>query len=91
MGPLFLEKPVFSGLNEERCDEFIQAIREYAFAQEKQNNSKWIAELAATCLKGDALLWHIGLDDNVQADWKLLQKALLQEYLLKPPPRAASR
>lgn len=86
-----LEKPVFSGLDDEPSDEFIKGVREYAFAHAKQNDSKWIAEFAATCLKGGALGWHIGLDDEVQTDWKLLQRALLQEYPIDRSPRAAPR
>jgi len=42
-----------------------------------------MADFAATCFVGDALRWYDSLDDEVQENWKLLQRALLTKY---PPP-----
>lgn len=40
-----------------------------------------MAGLASSCLQGDALLWHAELDPEVQHDWRLLQQALIKQYI----------
>lgn len=39
-----------------------------------------MAAFAATCMAGKAFRWHANLDDAIRNDWRLLEKAILQQY-----------
>lgn len=71
---------VFSGIDGRECERFIRSIKSHAFAQQKQRDYEWMADLAATLLDGAALRWYSQLDEDVQGNWKLLEKALLAQY-----------
>lgn len=74
------DEPSFSGTNAADCERFITAIRKRALTRDKHNDNAWIAAYAASCLEGPALRWFEEQEDNVQEDWKLLRRALLQRY-----------
>lgn len=67
------------------AEDFVQAVRKYAFDRGKQNDNQWTAQFASTCFTGSALRWYEGLPGTVQADWRFLRHALLNRY-----PAAAS-
>jgi len=71
---------IFEGTDGEDSVRFAQAIRKRAFAEGKLRDDQWMADLAATCFVGDAFDWFDGLDEEVQASWKLLRPALLSRY-----------
>ena len=41
-----------------------------------------MADYAASCIIGEALIWFEGLDEEVQGEWPMLRAALLQKYPL---------
>ncbi|KAG8900196.1 hypothetical protein FRC00_013999, partial [Tulasnella sp. 408] len=59
---------------------FIRAIREEAMKAEKQTDNRWIADYASIRFDGDALKWFETLEDETQADWRLLRRAILSHY-----------
>lgn len=67
----------FDGQN---CEDFILKIRRYAFSQGKEEDDRWTANYAATCIAGDALRWFEGLDSETQTSWRLLRRALLAHH-----------
>lgn len=73
---------VFSGTSASECETFIYRVRKAAFAEGRHKDSKWMAELASSCLREGALSWHADLDPEVQHDWKLLQQALIRQYVM---------
>ncbi|KIO27971.1 hypothetical protein M407DRAFT_6982 [Tulasnella calospora MUT 4182] len=82
--------PTFNGVDGLRCHEFIQAVRRCAFNEGKSRDDAWIADRAALCFSGPALMWFEELDDDVQRDWKLLREAfrdrvfsVMRKYLIK--------
>lgn len=75
---------MFNGTDGSEAERFVTAIRRRAFALGKQKETVWIADYAATCFEGPAVRWFETLDDEVQEDWKLLRRALLQRW---PPQR----
>lgn len=77
----WVEDPiVFTGIDGRECERFIRSIKSHAFAQQKQRDYEWMADLAATLFDGAALRWYSQLDEDVQGNWKLLEKALLTQY-----------
>ncbi|KAG8896589.1 hypothetical protein FRB99_008822 [Tulasnella sp. 403] len=89
---LFRYRRPFSGSGGEECEEFISAVRHYAFELGKQRDNQWIADFASTAFSGDALRWFMTLDVTVQGDWRLLAKALLEKYSSLPEsPRVHRR
>lgn len=74
--------PIFAGRSDESVMSFIQKIQAHAYAQERQRDSQWIAELVGnTCLFDDALMWFIDLDEHDQTDWISLRRALRQRWV----------
>lgn len=45
----------FRGQGATECEEFMTAIVKRAFAQCKQRDDQWMADLAATCMVNDAM------------------------------------
>lgn len=76
---------IFRGIDGDECEEFIVAIREWAFDQGKSQDYTWLANFASTCFVGYALRWHISLDKTTRSDWALLEQALIEAY--PPVPR----
>ncbi|KAG8910517.1 hypothetical protein FRC01_006288 [Tulasnella sp. 417] len=66
-----------TGIDGLACHQFIRAIREHALEAEKQQDNRWVADYASIRFDGEALKC---LDDETQADWKLLRRALLARY-----------
>jgi len=64
----------------ESCDRFISRVTGIAFTNGKTGDSAWVANLAATGLRGEAMRWWMDLDDDIQSDWKQLRKALVGRY-----------
>lgn len=60
---------------------FLQSVQQEAFAQRRQRDDVWIADYAATLLKGPrALKWYYKLDDEVQGSWKKLRVAMMSRF-----------
>ncbi|KAG8964087.1 hypothetical protein FRC00_003882 [Tulasnella sp. 408] len=72
----------FQGKDLKECEQFIKAVNKQARAEGKLRDDAWIADLVATCMAGDALIWWSSLDEETQASWKLLRKAMLSRYRL---------
>jgi len=70
----------FAGAKDESCLAFIVAVRKRAFDQGKARDNDWIADFVATCLRGDALLWHMKLPKETRYDWVTLQDALVKRF-----------
>lgn len=76
--------PVFNGSDGAEAEDFVTAVRRRAFAEGRQRDQAWMADYAATCLKGNAVRWFQALDREVREDWELLSRALLERW---PPQR----
>lgn len=74
---------IFRGINGNEAEGFVQAIRQAAFAENKDDDYPWMARFATTCLQGKAMRWHAKLDSNIQMDWRLLVQAILDEWQLE--------
>ncbi|KAG9022830.1 hypothetical protein FS837_006126, partial [Tulasnella sp. UAMH 9824] len=94
-------RPMFNGGSGEEAEEFIRVVRDKAIDEGKQEDNKWVATYAGSCLAGEALRWHAYLDPDIKHDWEKLQQALLTQYprrgttdlglnLVPMPPAAAS-
>lgn len=81
----------FSGSDGLEAEKFIRAVRKAAFAQQKLDDSKWMAQFASICLEGDALRWHTKLDNATKNEWPLLEAALLQQYPREDEQRGRTR
>ncbi|KIO17216.1 hypothetical protein M407DRAFT_174948 [Tulasnella calospora MUT 4182] len=73
-------RPLFYGGSGEEAENFIRAVCDKAIDKEKQEDNKWIAMYASSCLAGEALRWYTSLDSATQEDWKKLQQAVLVQY-----------
>ncbi|KAG8891518.1 hypothetical protein FRC01_014653, partial [Tulasnella sp. 417] len=82
----FLPFVIFRGEEDgHNVEDFILSIRQRAFSLDKQMDYAWTAQYASTCIAGEALRWYESLDEETQADWGLLRKALLERY---PPQKS---
>jgi len=52
----------------------------HAYKNEKQEDDRWIAAFVAPCFTKRALRWYEDLDEEIQGSWKLLRRALLDQY-----------
>ena len=75
-----LDDLVFHGIDGDECDRFVAAITQAAFQEKKMRDQEWMADLAVAGLRGKALRWYTELDEDVQSNWRLLQKALVRQY-----------
>jgi len=71
---------LFRGIDGIECEEFIFAVRKWAWTSGNHQDDRWIADFAVTCFMGDALRWLLSLPDETQESWKALQKALIARY-----------
>ncbi|KIO22237.1 hypothetical protein M407DRAFT_28250 [Tulasnella calospora MUT 4182] len=63
----------------EHCCEFIADVLRYALDMGLSDDKKWIADYAATRLRGSAMYWYtIELDKGSKSDWDKFQVALLK-------------
>lgn len=76
---------LFQGIDGVECEEFIFAIRRKAIDAGKSKDNEWLLEFASSCFIGDALRWHIELDDEIAGDWRRLQRAMMLEW---PAPKS---
>lgn len=74
------EEPEFYGIDGRECDRFIAQVVRKAFQKSKLRDSEWLAGVAATGFRDDALHWWLDLDDDVQGDWKKLQRAMRERW-----------
>lgn len=74
----------FYGKDGRECEQFIRSVQKLAFRAGKQDDSKWMANYAATCLDESALRWFLRLDEDTKNDWRLLSLALAEEYPATP-------
>ncbi|KAG8924091.1 hypothetical protein FRC01_011957 [Tulasnella sp. 417] len=70
--------------------QFITFIRRKALAVSRSRDKEWIADFAATHLDGEAFMWHLNLDQAVQADWDKLQRALVERYSTQAAARPST-
>ncbi|KAG8945893.1 hypothetical protein FRC00_009899, partial [Tulasnella sp. 408] len=78
--PSSTEGIVFYGTNGSEAERFVQSITKMAHEAGKYRDNDWIIERVEVALAGDALRWYIELDPEIQNDWKLLRKAIMQQY-----------
>lgn len=79
---------MFTGTSDRtECEAFLYQVRKKGFMEGRHNDNVWMAGYAASCFKGDALLWHMGLDPEIQHDWNRLQRALAAQYLSRTESR----
>ncbi|KAG8898452.1 hypothetical protein FRB99_007433, partial [Tulasnella sp. 403] len=71
---------LFEGGDSTECDQFIRYVRMQALKADKAQDSYWAAKFATACLGGEALRWHLTLDEETQDDWKELEKALVERF-----------
>jgi len=71
---------VFQGVDGTECEEFVYAIRNWAFIEGKYHDDAWMADLASSRFLGNAIRWAVTLPDKTLKSWKLLQKALIAKY-----------
>ncbi|KAG8975982.1 hypothetical protein FRB90_009360, partial [Tulasnella sp. 427] len=79
----------FDGKDGSAAESFVVAVQRKARAEGKLRDNDWIIDLVSTCLTRAALRWYVDLDDDTQNDWKLLRKAILQQY--PPAPTEVGR
>ena len=70
----------FNGVDEPKSPEFLQAIRSKAFSENKSDDAKYMVGLASLSLAGPALEWFEYQDHDVQTDWTLFRRALLEKF-----------
>lgn len=80
----------FRGSSAAEAEDFVQAVRRKAWAEEKQFDDKWMAAYAASRMRGQALRWHMGLPRDIQSDWGKLEVAILDKFAPGQPPAAPS-
>ncbi|KAG8907952.1 hypothetical protein FRB99_001460 [Tulasnella sp. 403] len=73
-------EPVFRGGSGTDCEDFVRDVRKRALSKGKHFDDEWIAYYAASCMTGAALRWFEQLEERTQKDWKLLRRALLDNY-----------
>lgn len=70
----------FSGADGAEAERFVTAVRRRAFAEGKTKDAVWMADYASTRLEREAVRWFETLHEDVQEDWKLLRRALLERW-----------
>ncbi|KAG8895850.1 hypothetical protein FRC00_006805 [Tulasnella sp. 408] len=70
----------FEGKGGKEAEDFVAAVKKIALKQGKHQDSEWTAAFASSCFCGTALRWFEDLDETVQSDWKLLRRAILQQW-----------
>ncbi|KIO19490.1 hypothetical protein M407DRAFT_30858 [Tulasnella calospora MUT 4182] len=80
----------FRGSSAAEAEDFVQAVRCKAWAEEKQFDYRWMAAYAAAQMSGQALRWHMGLPRDIQSDWGKLEVAILDRFAPNQPPAAPS-
>lgn len=76
---------IFDGKNADECESFIREVRARAHRAGKAEDARWMIALATSSLAGNALGWHLNLPAQVQNDWALFQRAMLDEYCTERP------
>lgn len=71
---------IFTGESPEEAEDFIFAIKKRAYSKGKQRDNVWITDFVSVCFAKKALRWYERLDEETQNDWKLLRRAILDEY-----------
>lgn len=71
---------IFTGESAEEAEDFIFAVKKRAYSKGKQKDNAWIADFVSICFAKKALRWYERLDEETQNDWKLLKRAILDEY-----------
>lgn len=70
----------FGGAPNESSTAFVQSLQRVGFQQRRGRDDGWMAEYAAACFEGAALIWYTDLDEEVQESWKKLRTKLLRSY-----------
>ncbi|KIO33712.1 hypothetical protein M407DRAFT_17329 [Tulasnella calospora MUT 4182] len=81
---------LFEGIDGAEAESFILSVQRTARKEGKSRDNEWIIDLVSSSLTGDALRWYVELDEDTQNDWKLLRKAILQQYPKHSKPSTAS-
>ncbi|KAG8941162.1 hypothetical protein FRC04_004686 [Tulasnella sp. 424] len=79
--------------NTDHCCEFVADILRYALRMGQSHDKEWVADYAATRLRGSAMRWYtLELDAASKSDWNKLQVAILRKSdSLSPSETASSR
>lgn len=84
------DRASFRGSSAAEAEDFVQAVRRTAWAEQKQFDYAWMAAYAAALMSGPALRWHMGLPRDVQGDWRKMEVALLDRFAPDQPLAAPS-
>lgn len=82
---------IFRGTNAIDCEDFIQRVNAYAFANHRSDDKRWIAAFALSRMSGPVLRWFSEQEEPVQNNWGRLSIALLRRFPstdggAEPPP-----
>ncbi|KAG9041011.1 hypothetical protein FS837_012844 [Tulasnella sp. UAMH 9824] len=83
-------RPTFRGSSAAEAEDFVQAVRRKAWAEQKQFDYRWMAAYAAVQMSGQALRWHMSLPRDIQSDWGRLEVAILDRFAPDQPQPALS-
>jgi hypothetical protein len=69
------------------CEQFVNAVRQVARKHNLTRQNAIVADRVQGCFFGDALRWHISLDDEIKGDWRRLEQELIAAF---PAPKERS-
>lgn len=84
-------RPLFYGGSGEEAEIFVRTVCDKAIDEGKQEDNRWAAIYASSCMAGEALRWYTSLDSDTQENWKKLQHAVLAQYPRGGPSGALPR
>lgn len=85
-----MELLAFTGDRSEDVTVFLREVTRVALVNRRQRDNDWKADYIQSCLAGSALRWYTLLDDEVQSDFNLLRRALLESYDGAPSPATSA-
>jgi len=65
---------------------FIRRIHLYGIAQNRHEDDRWMAALAASSLSGPALAWFCEQPEEVQTSWRNMRRYMLAKFGQMPVP-----
>ncbi|KAG9041013.1 hypothetical protein FS837_012846 [Tulasnella sp. UAMH 9824] len=81
----------FRGSSAAEAEDFVQAVRRKAWAEQRQFDYKWMAAYAAVQMSGQALRWHMSLPRDIQSNWGKLEAAILDRYATDQLPAPSNK
>ncbi|KAG8848027.1 hypothetical protein FRB96_001319 [Tulasnella sp. 330] len=84
-----VENITFEGKGNESVTQFLQRVKQVAFAQGRQRDQEWLADYVETCLSEKALEWYISLDEDTQRNFTRLRIAMVERFRSSTPVNIA--